>query len=449
MSRSIKLKKGLDIQLLGEAEKVIAPLETLQYALKPTDFPGIFPKLLVKAGDTVKAGTPVFYDKYREEIKVCSPVSGTVTDIVRGEKRALLEIRIEADKDQEYLDFGKADPSALSGDEIKEKLLSSGLWPSLIQRPYAVVADYDKKPKTIVVSGFNTAPLAPDMDMLVHGHGTEFQTGLDVLAKMTDGVVHLNLKKDAPVSKVFEKSKNVQINYFEGPHPAGNPGIQLHHLDPLNKGQVAWYLTPCAVMRIGRLFLSGKYDDSRLVALTGSEVKRPGYYRLTGGAQLKEMFSNNLSDTKNRIISGDVLTGTKISEDGYLGFYDNQVTVIPEGDHSEFLGWIMPGFKKYSTSRAFFSWLTPNKKYRLDTNLHGGVRSFVVTGEMEKFFPMDILPMYLIKAILVKDIDQMENLGIYEVGPEDFALAEFANTSKENLQKIVREGLEYLRKEMN
>jgi Na+-transporting NADH:ubiquinone oxidoreductase subunit A len=449
MSRSIKLKKGLDIQLLGEAEKVIAPLETLQYALKPTDFPGIFPKLLVKAGDTVKAGTPVFYDKYREEIKVCSPVSGTVTDIVRGEKRALLEIRIEADKDQEYLDFGKADPSALSGDEIKEKLLSSGLWPSLIQRPYAVVADYDKKPKTIVVSGFNTAPLAPDMDMLVHGHGTEFQTGLDVLAKMTDGVVHLNLKKDAPVSKVFEKSKNVQINYFEGPHPAGNPGIQLHHLDPLNKGQVAWYLTPCAVMRIGRLFLSGKYDDSRLVALTGSEVKRPGYYRLTGGAQLKEMFSNNLSDAKNRIISGDVLTGTKISEDGYLGFYDNQVTVIPEGDHSEFLGWIMPGFKKYSTSRAFFSWLTPNKKYRLDTNLHGGVRSFVVTGEMEKFFPMDILPMYLIKAILVKDIDQMENLGIYEVGPEDFALAEFANTSKENLQKIVREGLEYLRKEMN
>ncbi|PLW96233.1 MAG: NADH:ubiquinone reductase (Na(+)-transporting) subunit A [Marinilabiliales bacterium] len=449
MSRSIKLKKGLDIQLLGEAEKVIAPLETLQYALKPTDFPGIFPKLLVKAGDTVKAGTPVFYDKYREEIKVCSPVSGTVTDIVRGEKRALLEIRIEADKDQEYLDFGKADPSALSGDEIKEKLLTSGLWPSLIQRPYAVVADYDKKPKTIIVSGFNTAPLAPDMDMLVHGHGPEFQTGLDALAKMTDGVVHLNLKKDAPVSKVFEKSKNVQINYFDGPHPAGNPGIQLHHLDPLNKGQVAWYLSPCAVMRIGRLFLTGKYDDSRLVALTGSEVKRPGYYRLTGGAQLKEMFSNNLSDAKNRIISGDVLTGTKIPEDGYLGFYDNQVTVIPEGDHSEFLGWIMPGFKKYSTSRAFFSWLTPQKKYRLDTNLHGGVRSFVVTGEMEKFFPMDILPMYLIKAILVKDIDQMENLGIYEVGPEDFALAEFANTSKENLQKIVREGLEYLRKEMN
>lgn len=449
MSRSIKLKKGFDIKLLGAAEKTITPLETRHYALKPTDFPGVYPKLLVKEGDTVKAGTPVFFDKYRESIKVVSPVSGTVKAIVRGEKRVLMEIRIEADDNQDFVDFGKDDPGSLSGEEIKERLLSSGLWPTLIQRPYAIVADYDKKPKTILISAFDSAPLAPDYDILVHGHGTEFQIGLDALAKLTDGVVHLNLKKGTPASKVFENSKRVQLNHFEGPHPSGIPGVQLHHLDPLNKNEVAWMLSPCAVMRIGRLFLTGHYDDSRLVALTGSQVRRPGYYRLTAGAQISNMLKENLAEVKNRVISGNVLTGTKIQHDGYLGFYDNQITVIPEGDDSEFLGWILPGLKKYSASRAFFSWLTPNKRYRLDTNMHGGRRSFVVTGEMERFLPMDILPMYLIKSIIIKDIDEMENLGIYEVGPEDFALAEFANTSKENLQKIVRDGLDYLRKEMN
>ncbi len=449
MSRSIKLKKGFDIKLLGAAEKTITPLETRHYALKPTDFPGVYPKLLVKEGDTVKAGTPVFFDKYRESIKVVSPVSGTVKAIVRGEKRVLMEIRIEADDNQDFVDFGKDDPGNLSGEEIKERLLSSGLWPTLIQRPYAIVADYDKKPKTIIISAFDSTPLAPDYDILVHGHGTEFQIGLDALAKLTDGVVHLNLKKGIPASKVFENSKRVQLNHFEGPHPSGIPGVQLHHLDPLNKDEVAWMLSPCAVMRIGRLFLTGHYDDSRLVALTGSQVMRPGYFRLTGGAQISNMVKENLAEVKNRVISGNVLTGTKIQHDGYLGFYDNQITVIPEGDDSEFIGWILPGFKKYSASRAFFSWLTPNKRYRLDTKMHGGRRSFVVTGEMERFLPMDILPMFLIKAIMIKDIDEMENLGIYEVGPEDFALAEFANTSKENLQKIVRDGLDYLRKEMN
>ncbi|PID94141.1 MAG: NADH:ubiquinone reductase (Na(+)-transporting) subunit A [Bacteroidetes bacterium] len=449
MSRSIKLKKGLDIKLLGAAEKKITVLTVKKYALKPGDFPGIYPKLLVKVGEHIKAGSPVFYDKYREDIKVCAPVSGKVTEIVRGEKRVLLEIRIDADEQQEYVDFGKADPATLSEEEIKTRLLNSGLWPSLIQRPYAIVADVNVKPKTIVVSAFDSAPLAPDYNLLVKDQGAAFQTGLDALAKMTEGTVHLNLKKNAEASPIFKEAKGVQINYFEGPHPAGLPGIQLHHLDPLNKGEVAWMLSPCAVMRIGRLFLTGHYQDFRTIALTGSEVENPQYYQLTGGASLSALLSPIPAEKKPRAISGNVLTGTKIALDGYLGFYDNQVTVIPEGDEPEFLGWLLPGFSKFSTSRTFFSWLFPRRHYRLDTNLHGGVRSFVVTGEMEKFFPMDILPMYLIKAILVKDIDQMENLGIYEVGPEDFALAEFANTSKEALQKIVREGLDYLRKEMN
>lgn len=438
----------MDIKLLGAAEKTITPLETKAYAVKPTDFPGVYPKLLVREGDPVQAGTPLFYDKYRESIKIVSPVSGTVSAIVRGAKRALQEIRITADDKQEYVDFGKSDPVRMSASEIQEKLLVSGLWPSLLQRPYAIIADPDKQPRAIVISGYDSAPLAPDYDILVHGHGPEFQAGLDALAPLTNGKIHLNLKKNAPASKVFTNSKNVQINYFEGPHPAGTPGIQIHHLEPVNKGDVVWYLSPCAVMRIGRLFLSGKYEDSRLVALAGSEVKRPGYFRLTGGANIKEMLSDNTSDAELRVISGDVLTGTKIQPDGYLGFYDNLVTIIPEGREPEFMGWIMPGFGKFSASKAFFSWLTPNRKYRLDTNLHGGVRSFVVTGEMEKFLPMDILPMYLIKSILIKDIDEMEKLGIYEVGPEDFAVCEFTNTSKENLQQIVRDGLDYLRKEM-
>lgn len=449
MSRSIKLRKGLDIKLLGAAEKTITPLTSRTYAIKPTDFPGVFPKLLVKAGDKVKAGTPVFFDKNRDTLMFCSPVSGTISEIVRGEKRVLQEIRIEADVEQEYLEYPKVDPQSLSREEIIQRMLESGVWPSLLQRPYAIIADHTQKPKAIVISGFDSSPLAPDNDILVHGHGPEFQVGINAIKKLTDGIVHLNLRKDTPTSKVFTNSQNVQINYFEGPHPAGTPGIQIHHLDPVNKGESVWYLSPCAVMRIGRLFLTGRYDDSRLVALTGSEVERPGYYRVIGGTSVEGMLDSNLKPGELRVISGNVLTGKAIAPNGFLGFYDSQVTVIPEGNHAEFLGWILPGIHKFSVSHAFLSWLTPNKFYRLDTNMHGGRRSFVVTGEMEKLFPMDILPMYLLKSIIVKDLDQMENLGIYEVGPEDFALCEFANTSKEELQQIVRDGLDYLRKEMN
>ncbi|NCD41745.1 MAG: Na(+)-translocating NADH-quinone reductase subunit A [Bacteroidia bacterium] len=449
MSRSIKLRKGLDIQLLGVAEKTITPLESQQYAIKPTDFPGVYPKLLVKAGERVMAGTPLFFDKYRESIRVTSPVSGVVTEIVRGAKRVIQEIRIEADSVQQYVEFKRMEPEYYDREVIVALMLESGLWPALLQRPYAIVADYDKIPKAIVISGFDSAPLAPDYDILVHGHGPEFQMGLNVIGKLTPGTVHLNLRHGTPASKVFTNSKNVQINYFEGPHPAGTPGIQIHHLDPVNKNEVVWYLSPCAVLRIGRLFMSGHYDDSRLVALTGSEVLRTGYYKVTGGLRVDRLLANNLREGAARVISGNVLTGTKISSDGYLGFYDNQLTVIPEGNHSEFLGWIKPGLAKYSSTHAFLSRLLAKKNYRLDTNMHGGRRSFVVTGEMEKVFPMDILPLYLIKSVLVKDIDQMENLGIYEVGPEDFALCEFTNTSKEELQKIIREGLDFLRKEMN
>lgn len=448
MPNLYKIKKGLDIQLIGEADKIISDLHAENYALKPTDFIGVFPKLYVKEGDKVKAGSPVFFDKYRDNIQFTSPVSGTITEIKRGAKRVMLEIRIRADEKNEYEDFGAASPGDLNREEIIGKMLKSGTWPMIRQRPYSVIADPIDDPKAIFISGFDSSPLAPDYDFIVHGHGNEFQTGLDVLAKLTSGKVHLNIPPVNGQSKVFTKSKNVQINYFDGPHPAGNVGVQINHIDPINKGDIVWYLRPQEVVIIGKLFLTGKYDAERLIALTGSEVKKPSYYKALMGVSIEKMLENNTSDVLKRFITGNVLTGKKIDRSGYLGFYDDQLTVIPEGDYFEFMGWGLPGLKKYSFYRSFFSWLSPNKKYRLDTNMHGGERAFVVTGQFERVFPMDIFPIQLIKAIMVEDIDLMENLGIYEVDEEDFALCEYIDTSKTEIQSIVRGGLDLMRKEM-
>jgi len=450
MSKTITIKQGLNINLRGESEKIITEIEAGHYAVKPSDFNGVFPKLLVHEGDKVKAGTQIFYDKYRDNIKFSSPVSGIVKEIRRGAKRILLEVTIEADQQQSFVNFGKADPNTLSREAIVEKLLESGIWPVLRQRPYTVIANPDDDPKAIFISGFDTSPLAPDYDLLVHNQGDAFQTGIDALKKLTTGTIHLNLPTGDANSKVFTNSKNVQINFFKGPHPAGNSGTQINKIDPINKGEVVWHLRPQEILTIGRLFLEGRFNAERIIALTGSEVEKPKYFKTKIGASIAEIIKNNIKGNTVRYISGNALTGRKIDKIGFIGFYDAQVTVLPEGDYYEFFGWALPGFGKFSFSRSFPVFLNgKNKKYRLDTNLHGGERAFVMTGEMERVFPFDIYPMQLIKAIMVEDIDGMEKLGIYEVDEEDFALAEYIDTSKTEIQSIVRKGIDMMRKEMS
>lgn len=445
ISATIKVKKGLDIHLVGEASKTVVPLSPRTFASKPIDFIGLFPKVLVQEGDEVKAGTPLYHDKSRDQIRFTSPVSGKVQEIRRGEKRLLLEIIVEADDKIEYINFGKADPSSLSREQVTEKLLQSGLWPLIRQRPYSIIANPANNPKAIFIPAFDTAPLAPDYNFIVEGQAEAFQTGIDALRKLTSGKVHLNVYDTPSTSQVFLETKGVEINRFSGPHPTGNVSTQVSRLDPINKGEVIWYLRPQEVLMIGRLFLTGKYDATKLYALTGSMILKPAYYKTLNGACILDMISGNRVGGSPRYISGNVLTGSRIAPDGYAGCYDSQITVIPEGDYSEFFGWALPGFDKFSFYSQFFAPLFPKKKYKLDTNFHGGERAFVMTGKYEKVFPFDIYPMQLIKAIMVEDIDLMENLGIYEIDHEDFALVEFIDTSKTEIQSIVRKGLDFLR----
>ncbi len=449
MSQYIKIKKGLNIKLAGEAGKILSDLPSPEtFAIKPTDFIGVTPKLLVKQGDEVKTGTPLFYDKNNEAIKFCSPVSGEVIEVIRGEKRRILEVKILADKELTYVVFNKANPDDLSREEILQALLNSGVWPLIRQRPFGIIANPNEIPKSVFISAFDTNPLAPDNNFIMHGNDEEFQTGLDALRKLTGGKVHLNINADGTPSAIFLGSKGVVINNISGPHPAGNVGLQIHHLDPVNKGEVVWCINIQDVLIIGRLFTHGKFDPVRVIALTGSQVKHPKYYKTLVGSAVKNIIADGgLKDGENRIISGNVLTGKQIDSDGYIGFYDAQVTVIPEGHKPEFMGWLAPGFNKLSMSRTFFSWLKPNKKHSIDTNMHGEERPFVITGEYEKVFPMDIYPVQLLKSILIEDIEMMENLGIYEVVEEDFALCEFVCTSKIEAQHIIRKGLDIIRRE--
>jgi Na+-transporting NADH:ubiquinone oxidoreductase subunit A len=341
------------------------------------------------------------------------------------------------------------DLKSLTKENVIEKMLKSGTWPLIRQRPYSVIADPADEPKAIIISAFDSSPLAPDMSYLIDGLGNEFQAGIDAMNKLTSGKIHLNLREGNMAATIFSSATGVQLNYFKGPHPAGNVGVQIYHLDPINKGDIVWYLDPQAVVTIGKLFLEGKYDASRRIALVGSEVDKPQYFKVISGCNIFPLVKDSRLSTNIRYISGNVFTGQPIEKDGYLGFYDRQLTLIPEGNYHEFLGWAMPRLNKFSFSKSFFSWLTPNKKYSLDTNINGGHRAFVFTGEYEKVFPMNIYPMQLLKAIMVKDIDLMENLGIYEVDEEDFALCEFIDSSKTEMQAIVREGLDYLRKELS
>ena len=447
MSETIKLRKGLNIKLKGGANN---ELEKLPFpstvALKPTDFPGLTPKLKVKIDSLVKAGDALFYDKYHPEVLFTAPLGGKVVSVNRGERRRILEVVIETDEKAGSVDFKKADPNSLSGDEIKKALLSSGLWPFIKKRPYGIIASPEEKPISIYISTFDTAPLAPDYGFILKDQLSTFQTGIDALAKLTEGKINLGVTTNS----AFTSIKNVVINAFEGPHPAGNVGIQIHNTKPINKGEVVWTLNVQDVLFIGRLFETGKVDFSRIIALTGSEIENPKYYQTVLGAPVSLVTDKKLKkvDYKQRIISGNVLTGTKVKPQMFLGFYDSHVTVIPEGDDYEFLGWANMGANKFSATKTFLSSLLPKKDYEMNANMHGGDRAFVMSGQYEKLVPMDLLPVYLLKAILVNDIDKMERLGIYEVIEEDLALCEYACTSKIRVQDILRTGINTMIKEL-
>ena len=448
MANVIKIKKGLDINLKGKASEVLlngGKSET--YAIVPDFYSGVLPKVVAKVGDKVKAGSVLMIDKNRPEIKFVSPVSGEVTAVNRGAKRKVLSIVVTPDAQIEYEEFGKKNVASLKGDEVKEAMLNAGMWPFVMQRPYDIVATPGETPRDIFVSAFYSAPLAPDFNYLVKGQEADFQTGLDALAKLTNGKVYVGIRKGSAVQQV----KGVELVEVEGPHPAANASVLINHTKPINKGETVWTVDPANVIIIGRLFNKGIADFRRKVVITGSETTEQGYVQAISGCTIKSLLGGRVAtDAHIRIISGNVLTGTKVTMEDYLGAYDNQITVIPEGDEThEFLGFAMPRTNQYSMSHSYFSWLMGKKEYVIDARIKGGKRAMIMSNEYDKVFPLDIYPEYLLKAIIAFDIDKMENLGIYEVAPEDFALCEFVDTSKIELQKIVRDGLTLLYKEMN
>jgi len=448
MSKDIRIKKGLNINLVGAAEQNTskAVLSNV-YAINLLDFHGIMPKMLVKQGAEVKAGEPLFYSKDKPDMLFASPVSGELIEIIRGARRKILTIKILADKSQDYMEHSKIKPGADS-EEIKSLLLKSGCWPFIQQRPYDLVADPAAIPKAIFISAYVTAPLAADLDYTLKGKEEELQAALTALGKLTPGKVHVSVGKGS--GSPFSKLENIELHKVSGPHPAGLVGTQINKLDPINKGEVVWTVTPQDLVIIGELLLTGRFNAQRTIALAGSMVKSPKYFTTKIGAEIATfLYASGVKDKKFRVINGDVLTGKKTNPDGFLGFYNNTVSVIPEGDDYEFFGWSKPVFDKLSSTRALtFSWLQPNKKYDLDTNTNGEHRAFVVTGMYEEVFPLDIYPLQLLKACMVKDLDEMEQLGLYEVIPEDFSLTEFICISKQPHQQIIREGLDLLHQEI-
>ena len=448
MSKDIRIKKGLDIKLVGVAEKnTTKSSQSSVYAVKPEDFHGITPKLVAKEGAEVKAGDTLFYSKSDERILFPSPVSGKVTEVIRGARRKVLAVKIAADATQVYKDFGAKDADAMSADEVKNHLFASGCWPFVKQRPYDVVANPNQAPKAIFISAYASAPLAADLEYTLAGKEVELQAAITAVSKLTEGLVHVSV--GANTTSPLANLTGIELHKVSGPHPSGNVGTQIAKLDPINKGEVVWVITPQDLVVIGELLLTGKLNVSRTIALTGSQFSKPQYVTAISGALIADVTANNLNDDNTRIISGNVLSGKEVKAEEFLGYYDNQITAIPEGDDYEFFGWNKPIFNKISTSRALtFSWLTPKKKYDLNTNTNGEHRAFVVTGSYEEVFPLDIYPMQLLKAFMYKDLDEMEALGGYEVAPEDFALTEFVCVSKQPHQKIIREGLDLMREEL-
>lgn len=449
MANVIKLRKGLDINLKGKpSQEWLSVKEPGFYSLVPDDFTGITPKVVVKEQEYVMAGGPLFIDKNHPELQFVSPVSGVVTSVERGARRKVMNIVVEAAAEQDYEEFGRMNPAQMTGEAVKEVLLRAGLFAFIRQRPYDVIADPTVQPKAIFVSAFDSSPLAPDFEFVLKGEEANFQTGLTALAKMATTYLNINVGQ---TSKALTDAKDVVVTAFEGPHPAGNVGVQINHLSPIVKGETVWTLGAEAVIFIGRLMNTGRVDLTRTVALTGSEVLKPAYCKLKVGALLTNVFKGNVTTGKDlRYISGNVLTGKQVSANGFLGAFHTQLSVIPEGDEiHEMLGWIKPRFNQFSTSHSYFSWLLGKKEYVIDARVKGGERHMIMSHEYDRVFPMDIFPEYLIKAIIAGDIDRMEALGIYEVAPEDFALCEFVCSSKVEIQRIVRAGLDMLRAEMS
>ena len=455
MASRIKIKKGLDIPLMGEPQDIfLGEVESDILKICPEDFTGITPKLSVRVGDEVKAGTALLYDRKYPSVKVASPVSGVVTAIERGEKRRILNITVERKGDNEYVDYGIKNALTMNPENVKEYILDAGLWFLVKQRPYDVVANPDKDPRDIFVTGFSSAPLAPSYDFILKDQGKDVQAGLDALSKLTKGKVYLSVSPKT-TSDVLRNAKNVVITEFEGPHPAGNVGVQINHIAPINSGEVIWTLNVLDVAVIGRLFNTGKVDLTRIVALTGSEVEKRGYYKMLIGTLLNDVLKTvpKPVDSRLRYICGDPLTGRKIDINDVLRAYPSQITVIPEGNNThEFFGWASMSPNKYSAGCTYLSNLLVKMgvkdKFRIDARLKGGRRAMIMSNEYDPVFPMDIYPEFLLKSIIAFDIDKMINLGIFEVAPEDFALCEFVDTSKLEIQRIVRTGLDLLRKEV-
>lgn len=449
MANVIKLRKGLDINLKGKpSQEWLSVKEPGFYSLVPDDFTGITPKVVVKEQEYVMAGGPLFIDKNHPELQFVSPVSGVVTSVERGARRKVMNIVVEAAAEQDYEEFGRMNPAQMTGEAVKEVLLRAGMFAFIRQRPYDVIADPTVQPKAIFVSAFDSSPLAPDFEFVLKGEEANFQTGLTALSKLATTYLNININQ---TSQALTAAKDVIVTAFEGPHPAGNVGVQINHLSPIVKGETVWTLGAEAVIFIGRLMNTGRVDMTRTVAVTGSEVLKPAYCKLKVGALLTNVFKGNVTTGKDlRYISGNVLTGKQVSPNGFLGAFHTQVSVIPEGDEiHEMLGWIKPRFNQFSTSHSYFSWLLGKKEYVIDARVKGGERHMIMSHEYDRVFPMDIFPEYLIKAIIAGDIDRMEALGIYEVAPEDFALCEFVCSSKVEIQRIVRAGLDMLRAEMS
>jgi len=449
MSKDIRIKKGLDIKLVGEATQLTTELPIGSvYAIKLSDFHGVIPKILAKEGTEVKAGEALFYSKSDERVLFASPVSGKVSEIVRGDRRKVLEIKILADGKQEYKDFGVQDVSAMNAEEVKNHLFASGCWSFVKQRPYDVIANPNQAPKAIYISAYDSAPMAADYDYTLKGKEAELQAAVTALSKLTTGNVHVSISKNSTLSP-FGNLKDVEIHKLFGTHPIGNVSTQIAQIDPLNKGEVVWVVSPADVAIIGELFLTGNFNTKRTIALAGTKFSKPAYVTAYPGAAIASLVKDNLEADNARIINGNVLTGTQVSEKGSLGYYTNEITAIEEGNDYELFGWNKPVFNKISTTRAMtFSWLSPKKKYDLNTNMNGEHRAFVLTGAYEEVFPLDIYPMQILKSCMYKDLDEMEALGMYEVAPEDFALTEFICVSKQPHQQIIREGLDLMIEEI-
>ena len=447
MGQNIKIKRGMDIKLEGAPSLDVHQANSpATFAVKPTDFKGLVPKMHVKQGDKVKAGDCLFADKKNDKICFTAPVSGEIAEVVRGDRRAILAVKILADSETAYKSFNTSGFVDKSREEVVELLLASGLWPFIVQRPYGLLADPSIAPKAIHVSGFDSAPLAADLSISLKGQEANLKTGFEILKKLTEGKVHLNVHATKD-SSIYNSLEGVEKTIFSGPHPSGLVGVQINKIDPINKGDVVWTIKPQHVAFIGKFFETGNLDLEQTIVVVGSEIRKPAYYATRLGASVSELLMDNVSNDNVRVISGNVLTGTKIAQDGYLGYYDNQISLIPEGDHFEMLGWLLPSYPRPTLSSTFPLFKFFKKTFKVNTNPHGENRAYVVTGQYEKVMPMNIMPQQLIKSVMAKDLELMENLGIYEVIEEDMALCEFVCTSKIDVQRVLSEGLELMAEE--